>query len=165
MLLSHASGSRCHMGRQTAAQSEVFSGWKDVANYLGKSVRTVQRYERELGLPIRRPAPKASVAVIATKAELDAWISASPLRAARRRTEVTANNSGMLKEFRTQVKELHQLRDEAAQLRQAVNASLALLRMHLQLAMSREGRVQQPSSERRGLADVLSFQSKKKKVE
>ena len=103
--------------------------------------------------------------MIATKAELDAWISASPLRAARRRTEVTANNSGMLKEFRTQVKELHQLRDEAAQLRQAVNASLALLRMHLQLAMSREGRVQQPSSERRGLADVLSFQSKKKKVE
>ena len=165
MLLSDASGSRCHMGRQTAAQGEVFSGWKDVANYLGKSVRTVQRYERELGLPIRRPAPKATVAVIATKAELDAWISASPIRAALRRTEATPNNSGMLQEFRMQVKELHQLRHETAQLRQAVNASLALLRMNLQLARSREGRVQQPFSERRRLADVLSFQSKRKKVE
>jgi len=153
------------MGRQTAAQGEVFSGWKDVANYLGKSVRTVQRYERELGLPIRRPAAKATVAVIATKAELDAWISASPLRSAPRRTQATANNSGMLKEFRMQVKELHQLRHETAQLRQAVNASLALLRMNPQLAMSREGRVQQPSSERRVLADVLSFQSKRKKGE
>ena len=63
------------------------------------------------------------------------------------------------------VKELHQLRHETAQLRQAVNASLGLLRMNLQWAMSREGRVQQPSSERRGLADVLSFKSRRKKVE
>lgn len=153
------------MGRQTAAQGEVFSGWKDVANYLGKSVRTVQRYERELGLPIRRPVAKASIAVIATKAEIDAWILASPLRAALRHTDVTANDSGMLKEFRMHVKELHQLRHETAQLRQAVNASLGLLRMNLQLAMSREGRVQQPSSERRGLAEVLSFKAKRKKVE
>jgi len=149
------------MGRQTVAQGEVFSGWKDVANYLGKSVRTVQRYERELGLPIRRPVANATIAVIATKAELDAWISASPLR----RSEVTGNNSGILKEFRMHVKELHQLRHETAQLRQAVNASLAVLRMNLQLAVSRNGRVKQPSSERRGLADVLSFKSKRKKVE
>ena len=143
----------------------VLSGWKEVAKYLRSGVRTVQRYERELGLPIRRPAPKATVAVIATKAELDAWISASPIRAALRRTEATPNNSGMLQEFRMQVKELHQLRHETAQLRQAVNASLALLRMNLQLAMSREGLVQQPSSQRRGLADVLSFRSKRKKIE
>jgi hypothetical protein len=149
------------MGRQTAAQGEVFSGWKDVANYLGKSVRTVQRYERELGLPIRRPVAKATIAVIATKAELDAWISASPLR----HSEVTGNKSGMLKEFRMHVKELHQLRHETAQLRQAVNASLALLRMNLPLLVSRNGRVQQPSSERRGLADVLSFKSRRKKVD
>ena len=165
MLLFDASGSGCSMGRQTAAKGEVFSGWKDVANYLGKSVRTVQRYERELGLPIRRPAAEGTIAVIATKAELDAWISASPLRAAFRRTEARVDNAGLLKEFRMHVKELHQLRHETAQLRQAVNASLALLRMNLQLAMSREGQVQQPSSERRGLADVLTFKSKRKKFQ
>lgn len=165
MLVFDASGARCCMGRRTAAQGEVLSGWKDVANYLGKSVRTVQRYERHLALPIRRPAAKATTAVIATKAELDAWISASPLRGALRRSEVTADNAGMLKEFKMHVNELHHLRHETAQLREAVNASLALLRMNLQLAMSREGQVQQPSSERRGLADVLSFKSKRKKVE
>ena len=59
---------------------DVFSGWKDIANYLGKGVRTVQRYERQLGLPIRRPAGKPSGSVIATKRELDAWVSASSMR-------------------------------------------------------------------------------------
>jgi hypothetical protein len=61
-----------------AASLEIFSGWKDIANYLGKGVRTVQRYERDLHLPIHRPAGKPHAAVIATKAELDGWVKASP---------------------------------------------------------------------------------------
>ena len=39
------------MARIRIRQLEIFSGWKDIANYLGKGVRTIQRYERELGLP------------------------------------------------------------------------------------------------------------------
>jgi hypothetical protein len=62
-----------------AANREVFSGWKDIANYLGKGVRTVQRYEKELMLPVRRPAgPRGSV--LATKAELDRWVLSASLR-------------------------------------------------------------------------------------
>jgi hypothetical protein len=53
--------------------SQVLSGWKDIANYLGKGVRTVQRYERELALPVRRPAGKTKASVIATRSELDIW--------------------------------------------------------------------------------------------
>jgi hypothetical protein len=60
------------MRRQKAPQLEILSGWKDIANYLGKGVRTVQRYARELGLPIHRPAGKLSV--VAVKAELDEWV-------------------------------------------------------------------------------------------
>jgi hypothetical protein len=55
-------------------RSEILSGWKDIANYLGSGVRTVQRYEQELGLPVHRPAGKKQGSVIATKSELDAWI-------------------------------------------------------------------------------------------
>src|SRR5262252_146292 len=33
--------------------SEIMSGWKDIANYLGKGVRTLQRYEREGALPVK----------------------------------------------------------------------------------------------------------------
>jgi len=57
---------------------QFFDGWKEIANYLGKGVRTVQRYERELGLPIHRPNGKSVGPVIATKVELDDWVKASP---------------------------------------------------------------------------------------
>jgi PIN domain nuclease of toxin-antitoxin system len=63
-----------------SAQLEIFSGWKQIANYLGKGVRSVQRYERELALPIHRPAGKSRAAVIATKSELDNWVTAGPVR-------------------------------------------------------------------------------------
>jgi len=63
-----------------SAQLGIFSGWTEIANYLGKGVRTVQRYERELGLPIHRPAGKSAGSVIATKAELDRWVTAGSIR-------------------------------------------------------------------------------------
>lgn len=56
---------------------EILSGWKDIANYMGKGVRTVQRYERELGLPVRRPNGRAKGSVLITKTELDVWIHAA----------------------------------------------------------------------------------------
>jgi hypothetical protein len=49
--------------------------WKDIANYLGKGVRTVQRWEQEFGLPVRRPngiSHKSPVA--ADPRDLDAWL-------------------------------------------------------------------------------------------
>ncbi len=52
----------------------VLSSWKDIAAYLGKGVRTVQRWERELGLPVRRPVKHNRRIVIAVPAELDGWI-------------------------------------------------------------------------------------------
>src|SRR5215467_7008372 len=56
--------------------SSIFiSGWKDIATYLNKGVRTVQRYEREIGLPIHRPSAKFPGSVIATKTELDNWVT------------------------------------------------------------------------------------------
>jgi hypothetical protein len=57
----------------------IFSGWKQIADYLGKGVRTVQRCERELGLPIHRLAGKLAGAVIATKAELDRWVTSGSI--------------------------------------------------------------------------------------
>src|SRR5215831_4406762 len=66
--------------RQKKRESQQFlNGWKEIAGYLGKGVRTTQRYERTLGLPVRRPAGKPSGSVIATRAELDGWVKASPI--------------------------------------------------------------------------------------
>ena len=68
------------MNPGTSTSTHILSGWKDIANYLGKGVRTVQRYEEELRLPVRRPAGKARGSVVATREELDAWVAASPVR-------------------------------------------------------------------------------------
>ena len=64
----------------TGADSKVLFGWKSIANYLGMGVRTIQRYERDHGFPVRRPSGERKGAVIATVAEVDAWVAATPVR-------------------------------------------------------------------------------------
>ncbi|HKR97371.1 MAG TPA: hypothetical protein VJW55_18495, partial [Candidatus Angelobacter sp.] len=61
-----------------ATNSEVLNSWKEVAVYLGRGVRTVQRWEQELGLPVRRPRGKTRSAVIAFRNELDQWLQHTP---------------------------------------------------------------------------------------
>ncbi len=56
--------------------SEVLSSWKDVAAHLGKSVRTVQRWEAELGLPIHRPDKRQQRIILAYPDELKHWVGA-----------------------------------------------------------------------------------------
>lgn len=50
--------------------------WKAVAEYLGRHVTTVQRWEHEEGLPIRRHQHEKRGSVYAYPAELDAWLAA-----------------------------------------------------------------------------------------
>jgi hypothetical protein len=52
------------------------SGWKEIATHLGRSVRTVQRWERELDLPIRRVRALAGDLVYADPDEIAAWLVA-----------------------------------------------------------------------------------------
>jgi TolB-like protein/Flp pilus assembly protein TadD len=47
--------------------------WKEIAGYLKKEVRTVQRWEKSLGLPVRRLTQGKQGTVFAYKADLDAW--------------------------------------------------------------------------------------------
>ena len=50
----------------------VLSSWKEIASFLGKGVRTVQRWEKCIGLPVHRPGGNCGV-VLAYPAEIDAW--------------------------------------------------------------------------------------------
>lgn len=60
-------------------QQGILNSWKEIAQYLGRGVRTVQRWEAELGLPVRRPRGKRRSAVIAVSVELDRWMEHRPL--------------------------------------------------------------------------------------
>ena len=62
------------------ARLDILNGWKEIANYLGKGVRSVQRYERDLGLPVHRISGRSASAVLAIKAELDHWINSTRVR-------------------------------------------------------------------------------------
>lgn len=52
--------------------------WKELANYLGVSVRTVQLWEQERGLPVRR-LPGARGRILALKDEIDEWRTGQPV--------------------------------------------------------------------------------------
>jgi hypothetical protein len=59
-----------------SGDSTVLSSWKDIARYLGKGVRTVQRWERHLGLPVRRPTGASQKsAVLLHRGDVDAWLA------------------------------------------------------------------------------------------
>ena len=55
--------------------SEPLSSWKEIAVYLHRQVRTVQRWEKHEGLPIHRHRHRRGNSVYAYKAELDGWWS------------------------------------------------------------------------------------------
>jgi TolB-like protein len=53
--------------------AEFLDSWKGVAAYLGRDVRTVQRWEKTEGLPVRRHKHRKLATVYAIKSELDSW--------------------------------------------------------------------------------------------
>jgi hypothetical protein len=152
------------MPQQGITQLEILSGWKEIASYLGKGVRTVQRYEAELGLPIRRPAGKSMGSIVATTVEIDAWVSARPLREEFRLSVPAIDNIATFKRFRQEMKEMHRLREETVQLRSDLTASREALRLTVELlhrslraGFAEEDQIQRLSSSRRRTADVQIF--------
>jgi Tol biopolymer transport system component len=56
--------------------------WKEVAAYLKRDVKTVQRWEKREGMPVHRHVHDKIGSVYASRAELDAWARGRNLRAA-----------------------------------------------------------------------------------
>lgn len=108
-------------------QPPFLIGWKEIANYLGRGIRTVQRYERTLGMPVRRSSGRSPDSVLATKAELDAWIAARPLAPSFALPQ-THLHLATLEIFRSALAEQHRLREELTTLRESLHSSLEMLR-------------------------------------
>jgi hypothetical protein len=58
----------------------VLNSWKEISNYIGRGVRTVQRWERDFGLPVRRPAGHMKSAVVALRRDIDEWLVSRRMR-------------------------------------------------------------------------------------
>ena len=58
---------------QASPADERLDSWKEIASYLKRSVRGVQRWEAEEGMPVHRHRHDKRGTVYAFKPELDAW--------------------------------------------------------------------------------------------
>jgi hypothetical protein len=114
--------------RKKSETPQFLSGWKEIANYLGKGVRTVQRYEWQMGLPVRRPAGKPRGSVVATRPELDAWVGASPIREAFHLARLAPDSEASTKAIKSGIQEMCRLRDEMLPLRAELHSSLLMLK-------------------------------------
>ena len=160
------------MDFKKAAGLETLSGWKEIANYFGRGVCTVQRYERELGLPIRRPSGKHAGSVIATKAELEAWVSASAIQHSFPVRQLECHTSS-LDQLQRKVLKMRRLCSEVAEARAQLSESLARLRQNVRLvipgtiadnAQADEEMMSASENRRRVVAEVLRFDPKRKKA-
>ena len=61
---------------EDSARGSRLDCWKEIAAYLGRSEKTVRRWETERGLPAHRPPGAGRTAVYAYTAELDEWLTA-----------------------------------------------------------------------------------------
>jgi len=71
-----------------ANPEDRLKSWRQIASYLNRGVRTVQRWNLYAGLPVHRVGP-ARTPVVAFRSEIDAWLHSKPTRNAQR--EITKN--------------------------------------------------------------------------
>jgi hypothetical protein len=112
-------------------ESAVLSSWKDIARYMGKGVRTVQRWEHHLGLPVRRPnGASHKSAVLLDRNDLDTWL-ATRFSARGATRELGAKGSEPSESARNALKEgirkARALRDANHALTQQITESIRLL--------------------------------------
>src|ERR1700683_4337401 len=90
----------------------VLSSWKDIALYLGKGVRTVQRWERQLGLPVRRPlGASQKSAVLLYRSDVDAWLATRFSARPPQNNETALANSGLARStLRERIRQARELR-------------------------------------------------------
>ena len=107
--------------------------WKDVAAYLHKGVRTVQRWELE-GLPVRRLSSHRYGIVLAFTEELDGWLNAR--HGSEHRLKIADDNE-LIARCRSLIETSKRLRLESAELRDC-SRNLRLLRSVSSQAMREE---------------------------
>ena len=109
--------------------ADVLNSWKEIATYLGRGVRTVQRYERNLGLPVRRLGGESGRSVIAFPQDLDDWLTSAPLGEHRNTPERRMLETVDI--ARTARKESERLRFKCHELREAHHEMLNQLCVNL----------------------------------
>src|SRR5687767_11360482 len=65
-------------GSPDSPAGDRLDSWKEIAAFLQRDVRTVQRWEKHAGLPVHRHAEARLRTAFAYRSELEAWWRAQP---------------------------------------------------------------------------------------
>jgi hypothetical protein len=105
------------------------TSWKEIAQYMGKGIRTVQRWEQRFQLPVRRVAGAGyKGTVLARPSDLDAWVlSASGHRATRDWTSVQDGHGPALEVLKKNLEVAKNLQHTHVVLRSEVSEALRSL--------------------------------------
>jgi hypothetical protein len=91
--LLHLTSSITESRQSNNGHAPILNSWKQIAAYLGRGVRTVQRWERNFGLPVHRPIGHDRSAVVAVIDEVNAWLRSTPVRGKRSAGSTAAGDS------------------------------------------------------------------------
>jgi hypothetical protein len=106
------------------AKSGILNSWKEIAAYLGRGVRTVQRWEK-IGLPVCRVGAGNRSPVLAYTREIDLWVQSSQASGCNRlpsKGSLPVNNS-----LQESLRQARVLRNRMAVLRVGQRGSLQQL--------------------------------------
>jgi phage terminase Nu1 subunit (DNA packaging protein) len=100
----------------------ILNSWKEISNYIGRGVRTVQRWEELYGLPVHRAAGRDRSAVYALSDEIDAWLRMgkmhdTPKEHREVRPEAAARYTHLMEQSHTLIERLRVLREQSSQIR------------------------------------------------
>ena len=93
---------------------ELLNSWKEIADYMNRGVRTVQRWETDLGLPVHRPPAGSNGGVKALKSDIDQWLAQTPLKGGDLPTAFRVSNR--LTSLRAQCDQVRQRTQHAVEL-------------------------------------------------
>jgi hypothetical protein len=143
---------------------QILSGWKEISNHIERGVRTAQRWESLLGMPVHRPALKNRSAVVAFSDELESWLSRTSPQA---RDECLAvndkeeNNENLLRVLDDMSTLVRQSRQLICHMRVLQERRRQSRKIHRQRIASR-ARMRTALTAGRGRASLLIFPRRKR---
>lgn len=142
----------------------ILNGWKEISNHIERGVRTAQRWESSLGMPVHRPALKNRSAVVAFSDELDGWLSRSSPDAQAECLAVNdneENNRNLLRVLDGMSTLIRQTRQLICHMKVLQESRWRPAKIHHH-RMESKARVHNSSTAARGRASLLIFPRRKR---
>lgn len=132
-------------GSPTGRDTDRLTGWEEIAKHLGRGVRTVQRYERDSGLPVHRTSGKDRGAVVASRAEIQQWVMSHPPRAELSLRTASPELATSEAPIMDSLRKMHDLDKQSRTLQKKMTESLAQVSKTIRRARTRAAQTPAPA--------------------